>query len=300
MTSPFIRPEIKELLFNVLMRDLDEEQLFRIRELEKRIRTEQNITFILKSLGVVGAIAGNRKVEWSRAFLAQANQIKQEWNPSNWKCDEIARAILLITWAESEEKFTSKLKLYFSTASLEEINSILKVLPLLPESEKFMQEAALGVRSNMKSVFESIALDNPFPAEHFEIDAWNQMVLKALFIGSPLYRIVGLDERANTKLSVMFRDFAHEKWAAGRKVCPEMWRIITPFIKRENIKDLNKIFERGTDTEKLAVILTCFNSTLPELKGLVSQFKNLEEEIVSGNINWDLIGQRWEESQAKA
>lgn len=297
MTSPFTQPEIKELLYNVLMQDLDEEKIFRIRDLEKKIHTAPNKTVILKSIGMTGAITGNRKVKWSQGFLGHANQLRQGWNPSNWSADELARAILLITWAESEPKFVSGLKLYFSTASLEEINSVLKTLPLLPQAEKFKQEAALGVRSNMKTVFESIALDNPFPAEQFNLDAWNQMVLKALFIGSPLYRIYGLDERANTKLSVMFRDFAHEKWAAGRKVCPEMWRIITPFIKKENIKDLNKIFEYGSDTEKLAVILTCFNSSLPELKDLVSQFRNLEEEIISGNINWDLIGKRWEASQ---
>ena len=297
MTSPFTQPEIKELLFNVLMQDLEEEKIYRIRDLEKRIRAEQNRTILLKSMGVVSAITGSRKVKWSQGFLGHANQLKHGWNPANWTADEIGRAILLVTWAESDPKFVSGLKLYFSTASLEEITSILKILPLLPQPEKFRQEAALGVRSNMKTVFESIALDNPFPAEYFDIDAWNQMVLKALFIGSPLYRIYGLDERANTKLSVMFRDFAHEKWAAGRKVCPEMWRIITPFIKKENIKDLNKIFEYGTDTEKLAVILTCFNSSLPELKSLVSQFRNLEEEIISGNITWDMIGKRWEESQ---
>jgi hypothetical protein len=187
------------------------------------------------------------------------------------------------------------MKLYYSTSTLEEVVSILKTLPVLPGPERFIQEALLGVRSNMKLVFEAIALDNPYPAEHFDLEAWNQMVLKALFIGSPLYRIFGLDERSNVKPSVMFRDFAHERWSAGRKVCPEMWRMITPFIKRENIKDLNRIFEGGTDLEKLAVILTCFNSSLPELKGLVTQFSNLEEEILSGNINWDMIGRKWEE-----
>ena len=50
------------------------------------------------------------------------------------------------------------------------------------------------MRSAVKPVFEAIAHRNPYPAEMFEEGAWNQMVLKALFIGSSLAPIRGLGD----------------------------------------------------------------------------------------------------------
>ncbi len=45
----------------------------------------------------------------------------------------------------------------------------------------------------MRVVFEAVAHRNPYPAEQLPEAAWNQMVLKALFVGSRLAPIVGLD-----------------------------------------------------------------------------------------------------------
>ena len=44
------------------------------------------------------------------------------------------------------------------------------------------------------------------------------MVLKALFIGVRVERIVGLTRRLNPELSRMARDYAAERLAAGRTV----------------------------------------------------------------------------------
>ncbi len=69
---------------------------------------------------------------------------------------------------------------------------------------------------------------NPYPSERFAENRWNHMVLKAIFVGSPLHPIQGLDARANPPLARMLCDYAHERWAAGRPVSPELLRCVGP------------------------------------------------------------------------
>ena len=65
-----------------------------------------------------------------------------------------------------------------------------------------------AVRSGMKPVFEAVAHRNPYPVDFFGEDAWNQMVVKAFFIGSALWPIQALDRRGNPRLARMLVDDA--------------------------------------------------------------------------------------------
>ena len=78
----------------------------------------------------------------------------------------------------------------------------------------------------MTAVFNAVALNNPYPSEYFDNQAWNQMVLKALFVGSPLSQIHGLEQRANPQLAQMLDDYANERQAAKRSVAPSLWQLL--------------------------------------------------------------------------
>src|SRR5258708_1767793 len=84
----------------------------------------------------------------------------------------------------------------------------------------------------MKPVFEAVVHGNPYPSEMFAEDDWNQMVVKADFIESPLWPIQGLVLRRNPCLPPM-------PAARGRTACrepadqPEVWRCIAPYIDAE-------------------------------------------------------------------
>ena len=55
----------------------------------------------------------------------------------------------------------------------------------------------------MLTVFEANACDTPYPATHLDDLAWRQLVIKALFVGAPLWRVYGLDKRLDAELARM-------------------------------------------------------------------------------------------------
>ena len=63
-----------------------------------------------------------------------------------------------------------------------------------------------------------MACENPYPSQHFPDRNFNQLVLKALFNGVALSRVVGLASRLNAELTRMAGDYADERRAAGRAV----------------------------------------------------------------------------------
>ena len=89
-------------------------------------------------------------------------------------------------------------------------------LKALPYPDELTARAAEGIRTNITDVFNAVALRNPFPADFFDDDAWNQVILKTLFVGSPVYLIQGVDKRRNEPLARMLVEYAHERWSAGR------------------------------------------------------------------------------------
>lgn len=99
-----------------------------------------------------------------------------------------------------------------------EQESLLRMLPLLPEPTALISHAVEACRTNSEVVFRAIACGNPFPAAHFPDDNFNQLVLKAVFMGVPVSEIEGLAGRVTHELLRMADDFAAERTAAARPV----------------------------------------------------------------------------------
>jgi len=137
-----------------------------------------------------------------------------------WTGDDAGRAVLLLTLAEhvgADQFATAAIECYERGDSREQ-QSWLKALPLLPGSERFLSVAIDACRTNILPQFESIACENPYPERYFPELNFNQLVLKAMFNGISLARIVGLSGRLNSELSRMALDYAAERRAAGRSV----------------------------------------------------------------------------------
>jgi hypothetical protein len=107
-----------------------------------------------------------------------------------------------------------------------EKQAVLRALPLLPDPARFIAIGVEACRSSVQTVFEAIACENPYPAEHFTDAAFNQMVLKALFTEVGVARIDGLERRASGELSRMAESYGSERRAAGRRVPEDIARIV--------------------------------------------------------------------------
>lgn len=106
----------------------------------------------------------------------------------------------------------------FATAGLEELVTLYRGLPWYPHPEALRERCAAGVRSTMQTVFEAVALDNPYPTRWLDEGALNQLVLKAFFLGCDPLRISGLRARVNVRLGQMLRGYARERHAAHRPI----------------------------------------------------------------------------------
>lgn len=221
----------------------------------------------------------------------EANEIRNGFQPHTWNQLQAARAYLLLLFPQQDrESWFAGLQKLFGTADMHEQEALYAALPLMPFPQMLTKQAAEGIRTNITSVFDAIALHNPYPAGYLEENAWNQMVLKAVFMQRPLYKIYRADERANEKLARMLIDFAHERRAAGRAVTPELWRFTGPFLTKARFADIEHIVEQGNDTEKKAGLLACNMSSLEEAKQLLDKFPDIKESVRSGELNWKDIG----------
>ena len=163
----------------------------------------------------------------SSADVAALTALRPGLDPSRWSLDQTARAGLLAALPDSDaEALVSTVDQLAGSADLHELIALYQALPQLAHPPRWTARAAEGLRSNMQAVFAAVALDNPYPAEHLDEDAWNQLVLKCLFVNQPLSRIVGLDQRTNPRLSRMLCDYADERRAAKRPIPAELWRCV--------------------------------------------------------------------------
>lgn len=139
--------------------------------------------------------------------------------PQGWPPARIARAALLAASViAAGNEAPTRLATAFRRSDSAERAAILQSLILLPDPARFADLAADACRSSVQPVFEAIACDNHYPAAHFAEPVFNQMVLKAVFTGAPLARVIGLAERTTAQLRRMAADFRDERRASNRPV----------------------------------------------------------------------------------
>lgn len=243
--------------------------------------------FLMTSL--VGRKLGHAPLGLGAAELATAASIRAGWDPSDWTIDQAARIYLLLVATPDADEFVRRLDRLCAAADVGELVAWYRGLPLYPDPPRHVMRAAEGVRSNMRTVFEAVAHRNPYPSEQFEEGAWNQMVLKALFVGARLDLVVGLDARRNPPLARMLCDYAHERWAASRAISPELWRCVGPFAQGTGLDDFRRLLSRGTLPERQAAVLALLESPDPAATGLLRSEPGLTAAARANEFHWGTL-----------
>ena len=143
---------------------------------------------------------------------------------------EFGRAALLLFTlerlpVEEQVEFIDEL---FMCGDSREQEALLRTLSLLPDAGRFLATAVEACRANVQTVFEAIACENPYPSCYFPESNFNQLVLKSIFTGVSLRRIVGLSDRVTQALKSMVSDYVKERTAAGRAVHEDVALIMNP------------------------------------------------------------------------
>ncbi len=229
---------------------------------------------------------------------AQALSLVKGFDPSYWDLLQTARTYLLLNFPQKKDRWFEAMNQLFETADMHEHQALFAALPLMPFQEDLLNRAIDGCRTNLTLIFDAIATNNPYPATHFPEANWNQMVLKAIFMQRPLYQIQQLDDRRNAALAEIASDFAHERWAAGRPVMPELWRLIVPFVDERYLEDLKKVLSSDDQMEVEAGLLACYQCDFPPAKQLLESHSEEIMAIEYGEITWEKIGADFQENRA--
>lgn len=239
------------------------------------------------AIGLAPRRLGRADLALTPADAARAAALRPGFDPRDWSIDQLARVALMAASHDGDAAaFAARFDGFCATAELNELIALARGLAVYPGARLLEPRAREAVRSGMKPVFEAVAHRNPYPREVFAEDPWNHMVVKALFIGASLWPIQGLDERANPHLARMLVDFAHERWAAGRTVSPELWRCVAPHADAQGIAALRQAFDSGGDKDRLAVALAVERTQAAAFLPFRDEIEKLHVRLADEKVAW--------------
>lgn len=242
---------------------------------------------LLTSFVAVPRFIQRREVSPLQDQNTELDALIQGFSVNGWDSVRLARVALLTCLdAGNQETYIHHITTLFDTAEMNELVALYSALPLLSFPEKWLFRATDAVRSNIGFVLDAIALQNPYPEKYFSEAAWNQLILKTIFNDKPIHLIIGLEARTNEKLAAMLSDFAHERWAAGRSVAPQVWRLIVPFVNDHFLKDIQHLLASAKADNQQAAALVCYYSDNEKANRLLDPFPDLKSAIEKGLLSW--------------
>lgn len=287
--------KLRNTILQWLQERLSDESFGKISTMAEALAGDAEDWEVYSSFSAVPRYTGKSPLKLTDDELKEARNIRTGWDPSQWSVDQLARTLLLLSIAERDkDEFFDKLEKLFISSDMGEAEALYQSLPVLPYPDELKDRAAEGIRSNITSVFTAVAQRNPYPADFLDEDAWNQVVLKSLFVQTPLYLIIGIDRRANAKLADILVEYAHERWSAGREVSPELWRPVGPFIDEPYLEEIEKVLNHKDALQRQAAVLALSASTSDAASELIKKYQDILHNVHKQKITWHRIGEQYD------
>ena len=138
-----------------------------------------------------------------------------------WTIDDAARTLMLIALGDRVEDELPELYRFGDAA---ERRGLLRALPYLPVGDRALGIVDDAIRTNDTRLVAAAL--GPYATQHLDDAAYDQAVLKCVFIGVPIAPLDGLPGRATAETARMLAAFVHERVAAGRDIPAEVWDVI--------------------------------------------------------------------------
>ncbi len=147
----------------------------------------------------------------------------------HWSAGDAGRVILLLTTMQRQPEREIELVsgVYRYGDELERA-AVIRGLSLFPAAQSLKSIALETGRFNSLTLYQALALANPYPAAYYSDHEFNQLVLKSMFLGLPLAAIEGLPRRTNPELARMCEDYLNERVAANRPIPADLWLALGP------------------------------------------------------------------------
>ena len=138
-----------------------------------------------------------------------------------WTVDDAVRTLLLVALGDRVEEELAELYRFGDAA---ERRGLLRALPYLPLGDRALWLVDDAVRANDTRLVAAAL--GPYATRVLDDAAYDQAVLKCVFIGVPIRPLDGLPARATPETARMLAAFVHERVGAGRDVPAEVWDVI--------------------------------------------------------------------------
>lgn len=280
MLETSIKTNSKEILHAIIQSKLSSSEL----NWFESVITFENDGLFFQAFGLISRCITSTTPEWTIQEKIALEQLYPSFSKSSWDMQQLCRSLLMVYIPMHQN--TEVLKKLAEMADIKELVCLYKGLFFLENAKDFVSLVQEGIRTNMVAVFDAIAVANPFAAKYLPTDAWNQLVLKAVFMGRPLYQITDLDLRKNEKLALTIQDYIHERWSAGRLVSPEIWRLVVGSVNQEIAADLLSVIHSGDVLTKQAAAKALKESLFYD------QNKIQKEAILNSEASWKEIGEQ--------
>lgn len=263
-------------------------------EVEKWL--EEKIDFIIKDQSskelylTYSLIATKIKAEENFEIPIDDTNLKKYILVQKGNIQQIARIYLLIHVLNSNNDFFApKVANIIQIADTTELETFLKFMIILPNAEYYKNVAVDALRTNISTVFNAIAYNNPYPSIYFDEQQWNQMYLKTAFMQGDLNAILDIDKRGNKELARIISDYAHERWAASRDIDPYFWCPVSKFIDDNLLNDMKRLLKSENSYENKAAALCLYNSDNSKAQVLLKTYPELLKNVEQKNISWNSL-----------